>query len=102
MDVSNIIDEVQKIIESELSGDFEVFLFGSQAKGTAMATSDIDIGILGKTEVPFDKMVRILTAVEAIPTLRKIDVVDLNSVDEHFKTSALVGAKSLTLSSKHD
>ncbi len=102
MDVSTIIDEVQQIILAQLPNGYDVFLFGSQAKGTAMPTSDIDIGIFGKSAVPFDQMVQILNAVEAIPTLRKIDVVDLNSVDEHFKKSALADAKPLTSSLSHD
>jgi predicted nucleotidyltransferase len=102
MDVQTIIDEVQQIIEAQLPDGFEIFLFGSQAKGTATDTSDIDIGILGETLVPFEKMVRILSAVEAIPTLRKIDVIDLNSVDELFKSSALANSKLLTLTRKHD
>ncbi|QQR54316.1 hypothetical protein IPG41_03875 [Candidatus Peregrinibacteria bacterium] len=47
-------------------------------------------------------MTRMLAQVEAIPTLRKIDLVDLNAVDERFKQSALKEAKTLPLMQNHE
>lgn len=95
MEKDSIIEEAVKIIRRYLSDDYKIFLFGSWAKGDALETSDIDIGILGEGKTPDDLMFRILREVETIPTLRKIDVVDFNLVEENFKNSALEHAKSL-------
>jgi predicted nucleotidyltransferase len=56
---------------------YRVMLFGSWASGRAAERSDIDIGILGPSEVDPAAMVEIREACEALPTLRVIDVVDL-------------------------
>ena len=96
MDKKIIIREIIKIIRRHLpSEDFKIFLFGSQARGDSHPTSDIDIGILGKQKAPWDIMLRITGEAEAIPTLRKIDIVDFNLVEENFKKSALEDAKIL-------
>lgn len=89
MDVNFIIKEVYEIIRRRLSDDYKVYLFGSWAKGDAYPTSDVDIGILGKEAVSWEIMQRIRGEVEAIPTLRRIDVVDLNAKETSFKDSIL-------------
>lgn len=95
MDKEVIIKEVVKIIRNHLSDDYKILLFGSWAQGDALETSDIDVGILGKTEVPWDSMAQILREVDAIPTLRKIDIVDFNLVEINFRENALKCAKAL-------
>lgn len=49
-------------------------LFGSRAKGTALERSDIDIAVSGVKD--YDAL---LEEIEEIPTLYKIDLVDLDS-----------------------
>jgi len=100
MKVKNVISEVVKVIRRYLSEEYKVFLFGSYASGEAVDTSDIDMGILGPKEVPSGVLRRIKEEVEIIPTLRKIDVVDFNRVDEEFKDNALRKSKELTASAK--
>lgn len=95
MNKDKIIKEIVKIIKEHLSLDYKILLFGSWAKGNAMDVSDIDIGILGKGKAPWSLMVKILEKVENIPTLRKIDIVDLNAVEENFKSNVLQYAKPL-------
>lgn len=95
MDKTAIIGEVKKIIGNYLPEDYKMLIFGSWAKGNSLETSDIDIGILGKKEVPWHLMAKILQEVEEVPTLRSIDVVDLNSVEEGFKNKVLEYAKAL-------
>ena len=60
-----------------------------------METSDIDIGILGKTEASWDIILKIKQEVDDISTLRKIDIVDLNSKESEFKENVLKYAKTL-------
>lgn len=96
MNTRAIIHRAVSIIHHELPGaHWQVFLFGSQANATAHATSDIDIGILGLTTVSLEKMAAIREAMDRIPTLRSIDVVDLRSVSQRFQKQALERAKVL-------
>jgi predicted nucleotidyltransferase len=95
MEKSVIFKKINENIKSCLSDDYRILLFGSWAKGNALETSDIDIGIMGKEKVPRDIMVKILEKAEEIPTLRSIDIVDLNAVGENFRKSALRHAKVL-------
>lgn len=91
-----IIKEITKIIRDYLPESYKILIFGSWAKDNALETSDIDIGILGKKEIPWSIMVKILEEVEKIPTLRKIDIVDFNAVDDNFKKNALKYATVLS------
>jgi predicted nucleotidyltransferase len=96
MEREEILREILKIIRRYLpEKDFKIFLFGSWAKESAEPTSDIDIGILGKESVEGLVLIRIKGEIEAIPTLRKIDVVDLKAVDDKFREGVLSYAKQL-------
>lgn len=96
MEKNLIFKEINKNIKDNLPMDnYKIMLFGSWAKGNALETSDIDIGILGEKKVPWNIMVKILRKIEEIPTLRSIDIVDLNAVSESFRKSALRHAKIL-------
>ncbi len=96
MEKDKIIKETVQIVKENISDDYKVVLFGSWAKGNALETSDIDIGILGKEKVAWSSMAKILEKVENIRTLRSIDVVDLNSVDKSFRDSVVKYAKILS------
>lgn len=95
MEKEKIIREVVKIIKDAINPGrrYKIVLFGSTAKGDNTDTSDIDVGILADKKIPFSVMVKIREQVEEIKTLRKIDVVDFNSMGEDFKTNALKGSK---------
>lgn len=96
MDKQVLLKEVIKIIRKYLGKEYRLYLFGSWAQGNASETSDFDIGILGKTNVPWGIMTKINNEIRKISTLRKIDVVDLNTSSERFRNSALRSAKELT------
>lgn len=95
MEQNLILEKIAKIIQESVSGDYRILLFGSWAKGNAIDTSDIDIGILGEKKVPFGIMVKIFNKAEKIPTLRSIDIVDLMTKDEEYKKNILKYAKVL-------
>lgn len=96
MDIEAILEEVTQIIRRHVPAPTQILLFGSWAKGEASSNSDLDIGILAEKAVPFGVMTRIRNEIEAIPTLRKIDVVDLNAVDDSFRNSAMAHHRVLT------
>lgn len=95
MSTDKIIGRVVRIIKKHLSGDRRIFLFGSMAKGNALDTSDVDIGILGRKKIPVSAMVKIKEEVEKIKTLRKVDVVDLKSMSRIFRDAAIMSGKVL-------
>lgn len=69
---------VEEVIENvkELCIRFsarEVYLFGSRAKGTYLDRSDIDIAVSG-----VDAFEDLLEAVEELPTLYTIDLLDID------------------------
>lgn len=96
MEPKEIIEETVNLIHRHLPRDeYRVLLFGSWAKDTAEATSDIDIGIQGPKAVDGLLMLRLQEEIKGIPTLRRIDVVDLHEADEEFRKEILSYAKAL-------
>jgi predicted nucleotidyltransferase len=94
MNTEDILVEVRNIVRRHLP-DTKLVLFGSWAKGNALPESDLDIGILDTGKIPFPLYTQMRAEIDAIPTLRKIDLVDLNNVDENFRQSALKHSKAL-------
>jgi len=90
-----IITRVVEIIRRNLAERYKIVLFGSTARNDATDRSDLDIGIVGSEEVPWETMIAIRSEVDTIPTLRTIDVVDLLSVSDSFRESALRTAKDI-------
>ena len=72
MTVDEILNEVKRICKAGGAG--KVILFGSRAKGTALERSDIDIAVSGASDVDV-----IREALEEMPTLYRIDLVDLDT-----------------------
>jgi predicted nucleotidyltransferase len=68
---------------------YRAFIFGSQANRQELTRSDIDLGILADKEIPAVNMVRINWAIEDLPMLYKVDLVDFTQVDEKFRAVAL-------------
>jgi predicted nucleotidyltransferase len=96
MEREEIIKEAVCVIRRYLPAEeFKVLLFGSWARGDAEERSDIDIAILGPKTVDNLLLLRIKGEIRAIPTLRRIDVVDLNLTDDGFRDEVLSYAKSL-------
>ena len=74
---------------------YKVVLFGSRAAGRAGPRSDFDLGVLGTTPIPLSLFYQIEDKLEALPTLYKIDWVDLNRVADEFRQRALQHAEVL-------
>ena len=90
------IKDVIGIIRRYLPGaETEIVLFGSWARGDAQETSDIDIGLIGPEAVDDMLLLRIKEDIKSIPTLRRIDVVDLKKSDENFRQEVLSYARVL-------
>ena len=90
-----ILDSIRRLIQSELPEAEESYLFGSWAKGSAVPTSDIDIAVAGQCLLDEKKISSHRRLLETIPTLRKIDLIDLGRVDAAFREEILKHAKPL-------
>ena len=73
---------------AELHG-YAVFLFGSRAAGTTQPCSDFGIGVLGDAPLPAGVFSRLADRFEELPTLYRIDWVDLATVSGRFRREAL-------------
>jgi len=70
-----------------------VLLFGSEALSEATPRSDIDIGISCLDSIPDDVFLELQEKLNTeINTLRRIDLVELQTLDEDFLEFALKGA----------
>jgi predicted nucleotidyltransferase len=97
MTASEISKEVAKIVRREVKLDFRLFLFGSRADKTNDARSDVDIGILAGNPISAKSLFTIREKIDEIPTLLKIDFLDLAAVDGKFQNIALKNAKEISL-----
>ncbi|MCX7005188.1 MAG: nucleotidyltransferase domain-containing protein [bacterium] len=78
----------------ELRG-YRVFLFGSRAANRAQSRSDFDIGIAGPLALPLKTFYKLEDALDDIPTLYEIELVDMNRVSLAFRTEAMKTMKIL-------
>ncbi|MDW8322967.1 MAG: nucleotidyltransferase domain-containing protein [Burkholderiales bacterium] len=74
---------------------YKVVLFGSRASGRARLRSDYDLGVLGAKPLPLEDFYAIEDALEDLPTLYRIDWVDLMRVSDRFRARALAQAEVL-------
>lgn len=96
MNKDDIINDAVEIIRRYLPREeFEIVLFGSWARGDAQENSDIDIGLVGPEPVDDMVLLRIKEEIKGVPTLRRIDVVDLDKSSEEFRREALSYAQVL-------
>ena len=83
--VESIVLKIQSIVADQVKGDYKLFLFGSRANGKSTERSDIDVAILAKLKIDSSTLSSIREEVENIPTLLKIDLIDLSTVDYDFR-----------------
>lgn len=89
-EVQALIDEVVETIVRHIpEGPLRVYLFGSWVEGHALNVSDLDIAFDTERELGFDTYTDIALDVDDLPTLRKIDIVDVHSIGDGFRESIL-------------
>lgn len=74
-----------------------LFVFGSFAQGNQRPTSDLDLGVEWSGERDPQMFLRLYWAVQDLPTIRKIELVDFSQVDSAFKN--VVGSDKIYLAS---
>jgi predicted nucleotidyltransferase len=84
------VRQLREIVLKHVDSDrYAVFIYGSRAAGTAVRSSDFDIGIWGDAAVPVSILARIREDIDESDIPFHYDLVDFSRVDESFKTIAL-------------
>ena len=81
----------QKVLEAFDGLDADLFLFGSQAQGTAGERSDYDIGYWAEEKIAPDVLASLAEQLEEWPIPSRVDLVDFSLVPDSFVKIALQG-----------
>ncbi len=87
--VEELARQVAVLARRELGPQTRVWWFGSWPEGRARSRSDLDIAVLPDETAGPEGMARFRQAVEDLPTLYRIDLVDLREVGEAFRQRIL-------------
>ena len=88
--VDKLKKEILEIIGRYLNlNSYRVFFFGSRVMEKGNERSDIDIGIEGPDEIPYEIMACLREEIEDLPTLYKIEIIDFKKVSPDFREVAL-------------
>lgn len=95
-----LVHDLQRLARKYRESGIELFIFGSFARGDPSPTSDLDLGV--EWRGPHDPAVfrRLYWDVQALPTIRPIDLVDFGQVDADFKRAT--AADRIYLSAERD
>lgn len=86
----NTFPVVKSILNKYLpNSNYKYFIFGSRAMPKHRKFSDLDIGILGPSEIPGSIMVQIKQDLNDSDIPYLTEVVDFSTVSENFKRKAL-------------
>jgi len=81
--------EILEIISNYLDiNSYQVFFFGSRVIKKGNERSDIDVGIEGPKEIPYEIMAKIKEDIANLPTLYIIEIVDFKKVSSDFRQVA--------------
>lgn len=88
--VETLKQHIRALVQEHVSHpeQYRVFLFGSRVAGQGNERSDIDIGIEGSAPLPPAEKASLEDALESLPLLYKIELVDFSTVPDDFRREA--------------
>ncbi|MBI4382256.1 MAG: nucleotidyltransferase domain-containing protein [candidate division NC10 bacterium] len=90
-----VAKEVAKLARAILGGGTRVVWFGSWVRGAAAARSDLDIAVSIGTPIPPEVMAELRGAVEELPTLYKIDLMDFSAAGSALRAEVVSNGMTL-------
>jgi predicted nucleotidyltransferase len=84
-----IAREIARLARSILGKDVEVTWFGSWPRRQAQPRSDIDLAISTGKPIPPEHMALLYEAVDELPTLYEIDILDLSAAGPALRAEIL-------------
>lgn len=80
-----VLAEAARRVRALLAGrSYQLLLFGSRTQGRSTNRSDYDLAILADEPLPLTLMAQLRAALEDLPVLQKVDLVDVRSVSPEF------------------
>jgi predicted nucleotidyltransferase len=92
---SPVLEGLRRLAAESSARGIRLFLFGSFARGDARPTSDLDLGYEMQGGIQPVNRRWLFDAVDALPTIRPIDLVDFASVSPAFRNIALSEQRDL-------
>ena len=92
---TEIAREVARLVRSVLGEGAEVIWFGSWPRGKALPHSDIDVAISTGAPIAPERMGLLQEALDELPTLYEIDIIDLNATGPALREEILKHGKRL-------
>ncbi|MDQ3461331.1 MAG: nucleotidyltransferase domain-containing protein [Deinococcota bacterium] len=83
-----LLEALQGLARAYRQQGADLFVFGSFARGDARRTSDLDLGVEWRGEPSKRTFSRLYDDVQALPTIRKIDLVDFSQASPGFRCLA--------------
>ncbi len=83
-----LLQSLQELAQKYKAGGLDLFIFGSFARGDHRPTSDLDLGVEWRGERDPKTFLRLYWEVQALPTIRKIELVDFSQTDPNFRRVA--------------
>ncbi len=80
---------VAEALRLELGSKTEVIWFGSWMRGDAVPRSDLDVAYRAAAGLSADDRLRAIEAVESLPTLFSVDLVDLDRASAKLRDEVL-------------
>jgi len=85
---ARLVRELRKLAKKYQTNGLDLFVFGSFARGDQTPTSDLDLGVEWHEQPDPKIFARLYWDVQALPTIRKIELVDFARTDPTFKRIA--------------
>lgn len=92
---TRLLRALQTLARTYQEQGLKLFIFGSFARGDQRPTSDLDLGVEWSGERDPRTFTRLYEAIQELPTIRKIELVDFSQVDSAFKN--VVGSDKIYL-----
>jgi hypothetical protein len=77
------------------AGTVKIVLFGSQANSPELQRADFDIGLISSESIPPSVLTTIREALEDLPVLYPIDLVEMSKMSTSFQRFALAHSETL-------
>lgn len=84
-----LVKELIHLAEKYRGKGIRLFIFGSFARSSDHKTSDLDLGVIWSNKRIPKTFTELYRDVQELPTIRKIDLVDMEQVEEKFKNEAM-------------
>lgn len=95
VEVTGLASRAAETVREVLGPGTRVLWYGSWVRGTAVPRSDVDLAIVSDHRIPPIVMLRVRERIDDLPTLRKIDLVDVNAVGDGLRERILAEGVAL-------